>query len=319
MIKRNEGIEFCSFFPRDINLLEAFELEISLMFAFRANKYFISLIGYSLIPGGIICKQMQVGTMENFIHTGQVANKELEIPYTIQVQTLIIRDLAVAVSFIHSMGFANLKLRPNTILLHCDSKDLVYPVISDFSEFYIPEGKIKILTKETVDIYDMPYMAPEVFQPPESKKTLEFLQKIDIYAYAIIVYEVFSRRKPWKDMNKDEIVKGVLAGYRPELEDILSRYERYEKQMEQTRLDGLLAVKLGQGFSRGSWWLYEEEERKKAEQNKDKQEDDLFFERDVCVRDTTVSKVVKLLEDCWKGHASERLSADSIVQRTQKY
>ncbi len=89
--------------------------------------------------------------------------------------------------------------------------------------------------------------------------------------------------------------------------------------MEQTRLDGLLAVKLGQGFSRGSWWLYEEEERKKAEQNKDKQEDDLFFERDVCVRDTTVSKVVKLLEDCWKGHASERLSADSIVQRTQKY
>ena len=62
------------------------------------------------------------------------------------------------------------------------------------------------------------YCAPEVFDP-DPKSTLETLAKIDVYAFAITLWEVMSRRKAFFEMGKNvmQIMRAIDRGERPDV------------------------------------------------------------------------------------------------------
>ena len=43
------------------------------------------------------------------------------------------------------------------------------------------------------------------------------IKKVDVYAYAMILYQVFANTKPWLDVTTSEIEEKVLANTRPEI------------------------------------------------------------------------------------------------------
>lgn len=55
------------------------------------------------------------------------------------------------------------------------------------------------------------------------KGTVESDKKIDVYAYAITMYEVLSRLKAWDGCNIDMIKELVIQGHRPKIPDVIFR------------------------------------------------------------------------------------------------
>ena len=79
---------------------------------------------------------------------------------------------------------------------------------------------VKGVKRPTTNGITYRYAAPELFYSKSismQRLSSEIYKKVDVYAYAMTIYNVYLRAKPWGSLSQDEIEKRVLNGERPEL------------------------------------------------------------------------------------------------------
>ncbi|NXF53421.1 RIPK2 kinase, partial [Oceanites oceanicus] len=177
-------------------------------------SYVLPILGICNEPEflGIVTEYMTNGSLNQLLHGKDVYP---EIPWCLRFR--ILYEIALGVNYLHNM---------NPPLLHHDLKtqnilldDEFHVKIADFgmskwrvismsqsrSETSLPEGGTII------------YMPPEDYNP--SQKTRASV-KHDIYSYAIIMWEVLSRKQPFEEViNPLQIMYSVSQGQRLDLSE----------------------------------------------------------------------------------------------------
>ncbi|NWU34749.1 RIPK2 kinase, partial [Hylia prasina] len=177
-------------------------------------SYILPILGICNEPEflGIVTEYMTNGSLNQLLHGKDVYP---DIPWCLRFR--ILYEIALGVNYLHNM---------NPPLLHHDLKtqnilldDEFHVKIADFgmskwrvvsmsqsrSESSLPEGGTII------------YMPPEDYNP--SQKTRASV-KHDIYSYAVIMWEVMSRKQPFEEViNPLQIMYSVSQGQRLDLSE----------------------------------------------------------------------------------------------------
>ncbi|NWS53040.1 RIPK2 kinase, partial [Chunga burmeisteri] len=177
-------------------------------------SYILPILGICNEPEflGIVTEYMANGSLNQLLH-----GKDLypDIPWCLRFR--ILYEIALGVNYLHNM---------NPPLLHHDLKtqnilldDEFHVKIADFgmskwrvismsqsrSETSLPEGGTII------------YMPPEDYNPSQKSRASV---KHDIYSYAIIMWEVMSRKQPFEEViNPLQIMYSVSQGQRLDLSE----------------------------------------------------------------------------------------------------
>ena len=126
----------------------------------------------------------------------------------------IAQQIASAVAHLHSRGIIHRDLKSDNVLMFSlDNDSEVNIKLADFgtANFVDPVG-LKYFTGTPG------FIAPEIF---EYSKTEEYNEMVDVYSYAMVLYELISRRRPFQQAQSAlEINAMVKRGKRPAFYDL---------------------------------------------------------------------------------------------------
>ncbi|XP_072900560.1 receptor-interacting serine/threonine-protein kinase 2 isoform X1 [Hemitrygon akajei] len=158
---------------------------------------------------GIVTEYMSNGSLDQLLHQKETYPI---LPWSLRLR--ILYEIALGVNFLHNM---------NPPLLHHDLK--AQNILLD-GEFHVKIAdfglsKWRRLTMSKSSGVKSPtaggtviYMAPEQYEPNKVKRADV---KHDMYSYAIIMWEVLSRKQPFEDAtNPVQVMFSVLRGTRPD-------------------------------------------------------------------------------------------------------
>lgn len=124
-----------------------------------------------------------------------------------------IYGIASGLSFLHLHEILHRDMKPDNILMD----ENLFPKISDFGL-----AKITSFISETInnpsknDFKGTPiYSAPEIF------KTQSYSKKSDIYAFAIITYQILTGKNPFQNMLFFDIINRIMLGNFPVIPDVV--------------------------------------------------------------------------------------------------
>ena len=129
---------------------------------------------------------------------------------------IILLGIALGMKYLHSIGVIHRDLKPDNILLD----ENFYPKICDFGISFISDLQLsKIIMEDTLGT--PMYMAPEIIED------LPYTYKVDVYSFALLMYELISEQKIFNCYSKkSEVFKAIINGERPDLSFIMN--ERIE-------------------------------------------------------------------------------------------
>ncbi|NXF36853.1 RIPK2 kinase, partial [Nyctibius bracteatus] len=177
-------------------------------------SYILPILGICNEPEflGIVTEYMTNGSLNQLLHGKDVYPN---IPWCLRFR--ILYEIALGVNYLHNMNppLLHHDLKTQNILLDDEfhvkiadfgmSKWRVISVSQSRSETSLPEGGTIV------------YMPPEDYNP--SQKTRASV-KHDIYSYAIIMWEVMSRKQPFEEViNPLQIMYSVSQGQRLDLSE----------------------------------------------------------------------------------------------------
>uniref|UniRef100_UPI00398E8343 receptor-interacting serine/threonine-protein kinase 2 isoform X2 n=1 Tax=Pristiophorus japonicus TaxID=55135 RepID=UPI00398E8343 len=158
---------------------------------------------------GIVTEYMSNGSLDQLLHQKDTYPT---LPWSLRLR--ILYEITLGVNFLHNM---------NPPLLHHDLK--AQNILLD-AEFHVKIAdfglsKWRRLTMSKSSGLKSPtaggtiiYMAPEQYEPNKAKRADV---KHDMYSYAIIMWEVLSRKQPFEDAtNPVQVMFSVLQGSRPD-------------------------------------------------------------------------------------------------------
>ncbi|XP_071277733.1 receptor-interacting serine/threonine-protein kinase 2 isoform X1 [Agelaius tricolor] len=177
-------------------------------------SYILPILGICNEPEflGIVTEYMTNGSLNQLLH-GKDAYPD--IPWCLRFR--ILYEIALGVNYLHNMNppLLHHDLKTQNILLNDEfhvkiadfgmSKWRVISMSQSRSESSLPEGGTIV------------YMPPEDYNP--SQKTRASV-KHDIYSYAVIIWEVMSRKQPFEEViNPLQIMYSVSQGQRLDLSE----------------------------------------------------------------------------------------------------
>jgi len=136
--------------------------------------------------------------------------KYIESRKGVPIDNALVSKLALGIAsglaFLHKKNFIHRDLKSLNILL---TRDLT-PVITDFG---FTKFTVNDMTAVTMTIVcSAPWMSPEMI---EGYTGMLYSNKIDIYAFGIILYEILACSRPYPDLTPYQILLFVLQGGRP--------------------------------------------------------------------------------------------------------
>ena len=142
-------------------------------------------------------------------HTDETSCDGVEIPTHRRNKELNTRlkvavSIASALSYLHSRDIVFRDLKPSNIGF--DFKGEVKLI--DF------QSAIEIKPETTINhFYGSPrYMAPEVYRRNDYKFP------VDVYSFGILLWEIYTLKKPYRDLSLKTLRRKVIEGYRPKLQ-----------------------------------------------------------------------------------------------------
>eukprot|EP00727_Mastigamoeba_balamuthi_P005563 m51a1_g1626 putative tyrosine (1043) ;mRNA; r:253022-256548 len=159
----------------------AFDAETELYRKLR-NPYIVEFVGASHVPEKlcICCELVERGSLDELIFG-------VEIPYPLQLKFAM--NIASAMTFLHSNNVLYRDLKPSNVLIASTSlKAEVNCKLADF-------GTARNVT-------DVLMCSP-------------YNCKADVYSFAIVAWQMYSRELPWKDVPVWDVPDLVTSGQRP--------------------------------------------------------------------------------------------------------
>ena len=132
-----------------------------------------------------------------------------EARFTNTERQIILVGIARGMKYLHAHNIIHRDLKPGNILLNKD----YYPFITDFGMSKICEFCHS--QSQSLHAGTMQYDAPEII------KAEKYNEKVDVYAFGILMFEVVTQRVPYSNINNQyELMNKVQNGYRPDFRDI---------------------------------------------------------------------------------------------------
>ena len=190
------------------NPSKAYQNEISVLTSIK-HRNIVTLIGTMAEEKEnqlyIITEYCQGGSLFDLLHK----KKNIEIPWNLRLKFLI--EISEAMNFLHKnepqiihRDLKSLNILLTHQLLEKHSNDHVSIKICDF-------GLSQIMSKEYKNfnlngVGSVQWMAPELLQNYNSDNITD---KVDVYSFGIIIWEMYSRTQPYKGMSVSQIINFV--------------------------------------------------------------------------------------------------------------
>jgi serine/threonine protein kinase len=156
------------------------------------HPFLVPLIGFSLgSPFKIVSQYMPKGTLYNLLHRGAGQ-------LTATQRTVIAMGIASGMARLHDQGIIHRDLKSLNVLLD----EQMFPRVCDFgiSRFMDSEEEGPL----THRIGTPSWTAPEMFMPAA------YTPKVDVYSYAIILFELVTDSLPHRGIKPNEIINSVV-------------------------------------------------------------------------------------------------------------
>ncbi|CAE8588467.1 unnamed protein product [Polarella glacialis] len=132
-------------------------------------------------------------------------------------QTKMCFDVALAMEYLHTFKpmIIHRDLKSLNLLLDkpvFGPQDPVLVKVSDFGVAKIKDGAEADWGKMTVQAGTKHWMAPEMWSGTN------YDEKVDVYSYAMVIYEIFCREVPFEEEEPSGVAKFTLAGVRPDMD-----------------------------------------------------------------------------------------------------
>ena len=198
------------------NLLKAdqkmrFQMEISALWKLKQSKNVLKLIGYCREPVGLIMRHYNYGSLSHWIYASSETPSEYK--YTRISVSKMLLDIAKAVAYIHQNKLIHGDVNSSNILLERQGFEFI-PILTDFSNCHPVDSpdSMRVIKNESIA-----YTAPEVLSSfgsdnENSSQKPQIAKAGDVYAIAMIVFEVINRRlwpAPINQVNVDDAFKQI--------------------------------------------------------------------------------------------------------------
>ncbi|KAK8895154.1 hypothetical protein M9Y10_023596 [Tritrichomonas musculus] len=127
------------------------------------------------------------------------------------IKLINIYGIATSMAFLHAHNIIHRDLKPANILLN----DYLFPILADFGL-----SKNQSLVSSTIEIKGTP-----LYIPPETWEEETYSKEGDVYAFALIVYEIITNEKPFRNLSTFQVMKRVTKGERPDTSLIPKPYK----------------------------------------------------------------------------------------------
>ncbi|KAG2373072.1 hypothetical protein C9374_012918 [Naegleria lovaniensis] len=263
---------------------EEFEKEVSVLVNLR-NPYIVTFYGVCITENRkfMVLEYMQKGSLQNLIYNCRIGKEVL----TLKLKINILLDISCGMKYLHSMkpALVHRDLKPANILIN----EMGQHKVCDFGlSRMIPTNSLHSMFTSTVGT--MYYMAPELILEQEHSITRDLLTKIDVYSFAIIMWELFFEENPYLNDN----VKKLHCFPKAEKTNItpLTIFVHIAKE----ELRPIIPFNNREELSQWSD-MYLQTQNNVVDKN-------LLLE--------TVEKYIELMKQCWAHHPSERPSFEQI-------
>ena len=185
---------------------ERFHREVSLMWSLSFHPNIVSLVAYTEEPRTIITRLYE-NSLEQFLHEGDDREASLDSLLLIHLSA----GIASGLNAVHSMQIAHRSLRSDNIYLQAPGSGETYPtaVIGGFTEARSVEDALPSSNLAE----QFPYAAPEVFtRAGDAPVALEEDIAGDAYALAVVLWEMYCRKKPWEGVGQEGVAKALEGG-----------------------------------------------------------------------------------------------------------
>ncbi|EDR29324.1 serine-threonine protein kinase, putative [Entamoeba dispar SAW760] len=203
--------------PEDV--VEAFRKEVQMMDKMRC-PYIINFIGAVDTPGyySIVTEYAKFGSLKNVYENEK---------FTQLLGLKMLTDVAKGMTFLHAAMIIHRDLKPeNVLVVSMVKKEKINAKLSDFGTSRDVSSS-NVVASMTQGIGTPLYMAPELLL------NQGYGQAVDVFSYAIVCYEVLSRKVPYSDENfahswdvSDFVTKGnrlnIPDSFPPEMAKLIS-------------------------------------------------------------------------------------------------
>ena len=152
----------------------------------------------------IITEYVSNGTLSDLIllERSQLISQDI---FNDTTKLIIIYGIASGMSYLHSHDIIHRDLKPDNILIN----DYLLPKIADF-------GLSKVKNNDNSDLNStLGIKGTPIYISPEIWRKYEYGKASDVYAFAMIVYELLTNDEPFEKCHIFQIQCKILAGYRP--------------------------------------------------------------------------------------------------------
>jgi serine/threonine protein kinase len=195
-------------------ILSSFKKEVGIMDKLRKHPRTVDFVGICTTDAsflGIVTQYLPNGSLRGVLDD---ARGDAITPKT---QIIWAKDIAIGMAYLHKEGVLHRDLKSQNVLLTHEWRCK----IADFG-ISKSEALKTIATTSTMHggagiSGTFPFTAPEAF----SSRT-RFTAKCDVYSYAIVLWEIWDRGKPWDGLDLPEIVHAICINReRPKVPDLM--------------------------------------------------------------------------------------------------
>eukprot|EP01113_Clastostelium_recurvatum_P011453 TRINITY_DN15831_c0_g1_i1.p1 TRINITY_DN15831_c0_g1~~TRINITY_DN15831_c0_g1_i1.p1 ORF type:complete len:433 (-),score=87.08 TRINITY_DN15831_c0_g1_i1:8-1306(-) len=160
-------------------------------------------------PFSIVYEYMPQGSLDqHLIKIGSGLDTELVL--------LMAMDICKGMVHVHAQEVMHRDLKPANLLIQSLSKKKS-KIRLKLCDFGIAKEVVDSLN--TIDKGSPAYLAPEILEKPNSSRKVRYSYKVDIYSFAMCVWQMLSGRPPFDDVSPYIFLPQVMQGERPATPD----------------------------------------------------------------------------------------------------
>ena len=189
--------------PNNVTAVTSFQNEAEHMSRLHSN-YTVRLLGICNQPYCLILEFMSGGSLYGFLQK----NQPTAVMWLKRIQLAL--DISYGLAYLHSKQVIHRDLKSLNVLL--DEKDKAK--LSDFG-LTTTKATSSSAAKTKSACGTTAWMAPELLDPDQDE--YEYNTQTDIFAYAMVLYELASHKTPFCELKEGQISRKIENGNRPEM------------------------------------------------------------------------------------------------------